>query len=134
MRISVLNRPLTLDDISDELLAEYGLHRGSTTTLNYRCTNPQSLLVPVAEIMAPVRKLNEDALSSLLRGVRDGDDLPPIVVYREPGAARAMLLDGLHRLRVSLALGFVSIPATQPSREDAELGYCYRRPDDGVEG
>jgi hypothetical protein len=34
----------------------------------------------------PVRKLNGDALRSLLRGVRDGDDLPPVVVFREPGA------------------------------------------------
>jgi len=37
---------------------------------------PRAMLVPVAEITAPVRKLNPDALRSLLRGVRDGDDLP----------------------------------------------------------
>jgi hypothetical protein len=42
----------------------------------YRCTDPRAMLVPVAEITAPVRKLNPDALRSLLRGVRDGDDLP----------------------------------------------------------
>jgi hypothetical protein len=83
--------------------------------------------VPVPEITAPVRKLNPDAVRSLLQGVRDGADLPPIVVFRESGAATATLLDGRHRLSVSLALGFVSIPAMQPSREDAELVYCYER-------
>jgi hypothetical protein len=31
-------------------------------------------LVPVADIAARVRKLNEDALRRLLRGVVDGDD------------------------------------------------------------
>jgi hypothetical protein len=121
-----LNRPLTLDHIPDALLVEYGLHRGSAYAVSYRCTDPQSILVPVADITAPVRKLNADALRRLLRGVRDGDDLPPVVVFREPGAATAALLDGLHRLRVSLALGFVSIPATQPSRDDAELAYHYQ--------
>jgi hypothetical protein len=120
-------RSLTLDEIPAELLTEYGLHRGCATAPSYRCTDPQSILVPVAEITAGVRKLNADALRSLLRGVRDGHDLPPVVVFREPGAAAAALLDGLHRLRISVALGFVSIPATQPSRDDAELVYRYRR-------
>jgi hypothetical protein len=79
-----------------------------------------------------VRKLNSDALRSLLRGVRAGDDLPPGIVFREPGAVKAALLDGLHRFRVSAALGFASIPATQTSREDAELGSCNRSPKGGV--
>jgi hypothetical protein len=34
-----------------------------------------------------------------------------VVVFREPGAVTAALIDGLHRYRVSAALGFPSIPA-----------------------
>jgi hypothetical protein len=37
------------------------------------------------------------------------------VIFREPEAATATLLDGLHRYRLSLALGFTLIPAIQPS-------------------
>ncbi len=122
-----MNRSLTLDDIPNNLLAEYGLQRGGATVPSYRCTNPQAILVPIAEITAPVRKLNECTLRCLLRGIHDGDDIPPIVIFREPGAPTAQLLDGLHRWRISLTLGFASIPATQPSRDDAELCYRYRR-------
>jgi hypothetical protein len=60
----------------------------------------------------------------LLRGVRD-DDVPAVVVFREAGAVTAAVLDGLLRFQVSRALGFVLIPATQPSREDAEPCYGY---------
>lgn len=119
-----LRRILTLDDIPDDLFAEYGLRRRGAVASSYHCSSPQAILVPIADITAPVRKLNPDALRSLLYGVREGADLPAIVVFREPGAATAALLDGLHRVRISLALGFVSIPAIQPSREEAEL--CYR--------
>lgn len=123
---------MTLDDVSDELLAEYGLPGGGATAASYRCSDQTALLVPLAEVIGPRRMLNVDAVRSLLRGVRDGVELPPIVVFREPGAATAALLDGLHRWRVSLALGFLAIPATQPSRDDAELVYCY--PPAGVGG
>jgi hypothetical protein len=50
------------------------------------------------------------------------------VVFREPGAASAALLDGLHRWQMSRALGFVEIPTVQASLEDAELVYQYRQP------
>ena len=122
-------RPLTLDDVPDKLLAEYGLRRGAATGPSYRCTDPAGALVPLIEVIGPThRKLNEEALRSLLRGVRDGADLPPIIVFREPGAAVATLLDGLHRVRLSLAVGFAVIPTTQTSREDAELVYRYESP------
>ncbi len=77
-------RPLTLDYIPDELLSEYALRRGAATEPSYRSTDPQSVLAPVAEITVPVRKLNEDALRSLLHSVRDGDSLPPVVMFRKP--------------------------------------------------
>jgi hypothetical protein len=119
-----VKRLLTLDSISNELLAEFSLACGSVAAPSYRCTDPNAVLMPLVEIIAPDRKLNEGALRRLLSGVRDDADLPPVVIFREPGAATATLLDGLHRFRLSLALGFTLIPATQPSRDDAEL--CYR--------
>jgi hypothetical protein len=119
-----LMRLLTLDSISDELLAQFGLSRRRVKADSYRCTDPTAVLVPLSEISVPDRKLNEDALRSLLSGVRDSTDLPPVVIFREPGAATARLLDGIHRYRLSAALGFRLIPAIQPTRDDAEL--CYR--------
>jgi hypothetical protein len=110
-----VKRLLTLDSISGELLAEFVLARGSLTAASYRCTDPTALLVALAQVTGPDRKLNEDALRRLLCGVRDGADLPPVVIFREPQAATATLLDGLHRYRLSLALGFTLIPAIQPS-------------------
>jgi hypothetical protein len=61
----------------------------------------------------------------LLTGIRDGAALPPVVVFREPRAPTAVLLDGLHQYRLALALGFTFIAAIQPSRDDAELMYKY---------
>ena len=117
---------LTLDNVPDDLLTEYERWRGAADAASYLCTDPLAALVPIAEITTPVRKLNTDVLRSLLRGIRDGDCLPAVVVFREPGAVTAALLDGLHRYWVSVALNFALIPAKQPSREDAELVYCYQ--------
>lgn len=89
----------------------------------------QATLVPLTEITGPMqRKLNEAAMRRLLQGMRDGSALPPIIVYRAQGSMLAMLLDGLHRVRISRALGFTSIPATLVSREDAEGGFGYQPP------
>jgi hypothetical protein len=83
-------------------------------------------MVPTSEITGPVaRKLNEEALRSLLHGICESAELPAVVIFREPGAPAAALLDGLHRLQLSRALGFVSIPAISLSREYAEGGYGY---------
>jgi hypothetical protein len=39
------------------------------TAPSYRCADPQAMLVPVAESIAPVSKLREGALRRFLRGV-----------------------------------------------------------------
>jgi hypothetical protein len=75
-----------------------------------------------------VRNLNEEAVRDLLRAIRDDAPISPVVVFRELGAATATLLDGLHRWLLSQALGYIAIPTTQPSREEAELRYRYARP------
>jgi len=122
-----LNRLFTLDGVSDQLLSEYGLRRLGAVATNYRYTDRQAMLMPVAEIIAPVRKLNPGALRSIVRGVRGGIDLPPVVVFCEPGAGARALLDVLYRLPVSRALGFALIQPTESNRENAGLVYCYRR-------
>ena len=110
-------------------LAELGLAGDSASTSHYSCSDSPALLTPLAEVVGPAdRKLNREALISILTAIRDDVPLPPVVVFREPGASTATLLDGVHRWRASLALGFSSIPCTQPSREDAELCYRYARP------
>jgi len=112
-----MDRHLTLEHISDELLAEYGLRRGGATRPSYRSSDPNAVLISLAEIGGPqARNLNEQAIRDLLRGIRDDAPIPPVVVFREPGAATATLLDGLHRWRLSQALGYIAIPTTQPSR------------------
>lgn len=125
-RLVEMNRPLTLDEIPGELLAELGLRPGGATGASYRCSDPVAFLIPLTEVAAPTgRRLNREALASVLRGFKDGDAIPPVVVFREPEADTATLLDGLHRLRASAAVGYTMIPCTQPSRGDAEVVYCY---------
>jgi hypothetical protein len=61
---------------------------------------------PLSRSPGPMhRKLNEEALRSLLCAIRDGIDLPPIAVFRDPGATTAAPLDGLCRGQVSLRSG-----------------------------
>jgi hypothetical protein len=76
-------RALTLSDVPDSLLAEYGFHRGGAPAVSYTCSEPAAVLVPIGEVSGPDgRKLNEESVRSLLRGIRDGAELPPIVVCR----------------------------------------------------
>jgi hypothetical protein len=120
-----MRRPLTLDGVPDSLLAEHGFTRESATQTSYRCNDSTAALVPLTELIVPARKLNEGAIRSLLAGLREGVALDPAPVFREPGAAQATLLDGLHRWHVSKALGFCAIPCTYLSREEAEEGFGY---------
>jgi hypothetical protein len=72
-----MDRPLTLQRIPDELLAEYGLRRGGMTRSSYRSSDPNAVLVSLAEIDGPqVRNLNEQAVPDLLRAIRDDAPIP----------------------------------------------------------
>jgi ParB-like chromosome segregation protein Spo0J len=106
--------------VSDKLLTEYGFLSGAPPGLSYRCTCVQARLEPLVEISGPAgRKLNEAALRSLLAGMRDGVDLPPVVVYRQPGRGTATLIHGTHRWRISLAVGFPYIPCMHLTADEA---------------
>jgi hypothetical protein len=121
-----MRRPLTLDGVSDSLLAEYGLSRGAAINATYRCSHQAAIPVPLGDVIVPAsRKLNEEALRDILRGIRENADIDPIDVFREPGATRVTLLDGLHRWNVSMALALPMIPCRHVSRGEAEGGFGY---------
>ena len=126
---SASNRPPTLFTISDELLAECGLVRGGARGTSYRCTDPVALYLPLRNMVVPQsRKLNEGVLRQILRGFRDGDDIPPVEAFYEPSKAEFHLLDGVHRWRASLAFGFPQIPCELKTRNFAEVARGYRTP------
>lgn len=128
-QLRLMERPLTLDGVPDAMLAEYGFTRGEATEAAYRCVSPVAVLIPLADLIFPAeRKLNEDAVRSLLAGVRDRSPIEPVPVVREPGAAKATLLDGMHRFQVSKAVGFTAIPCTYLSCSHAEVMYGYLSP------
>jgi hypothetical protein len=120
-------RPLTLPVVPDELLTDCGLRRGGAAAPSYRCGRAGAVLVAVTDIVAPVgRMLNREALADILRGFRDGDEIPPIEVYADAGTHH--VLDGLHRLKASGAYGFTMIPCEPKTRAFAEefRGFPWR--------
>lgn len=120
-------RPLTLAAVPLALLAEYGLPEAAAGRDSYRCDDAGVTLVAIKNTRAPLaRMLNEAAVRGLLRGIRANASIPPIHVISEQGKVR--LLNGLHRLRVSIAVGFTQIPARFLSLEEAEGAYGYSPP------
>jgi hypothetical protein len=86
-------RLLTLDSVPDDLLAECGLHRGGATEPSYRCSDPAAVLVPLAEVTGPFnRKLNREALASILQGFRICSDFEPVIAFRELSPPQVHLL------------------------------------------
>jgi hypothetical protein len=118
-------RPLTLTEVPDELLDECGLRRGGAATPSYHCADAAAVLVSITEVIGPMhRKLNREALASILRGFRDRSDIAPVIAFREVNPPGIHLLHGAHRWRASLAFGFTAIPAILVTRTEAEdAGY-----------
>jgi hypothetical protein len=123
----LVNAPLY--DVPAKLLAEFGLRPSGATVSSYRCNDPNSVLVPVGELIPPVlgvrRGLDPKRLHSVLAAIAGGTALAPLPVFREIGAPRATILDGAHRYYVSVAYGFTSVPCEFISRDDAEVSYRY---------
>ena len=113
-------RTLDVDEITDALLADCGLRRGSVTTQSYRCTDVSAVLVPTRDVVTTSRAMNREDLVRILKGFRDSDDIPPVPIYHEPVSGRIYLLDGMHRWRASLAIGFPLFPAILCTRTEAE--------------
>lgn len=122
-------RPLTLDEVSPALILEYGLRPGGSALPAYRCDDPSAVSLVLDELMLnTARKLHEPSVRWLLARIRDRLPIDPVPVFREPGAPRVTLLDGMHRWRVSRALGLACIPCNYVSRVDAETRYGYYGP------
>jgi hypothetical protein len=68
-------RPLTLDCVPESLLGELGIVPGTLAGSSYRCSVAEAFLVRLSDLVVPPeRKLNEEALISILLGIRDGED------------------------------------------------------------
>jgi hypothetical protein len=121
----VRDRLLDQANVSDEMFSACGLRRGGAAASSYRCTDSDAVIVPIATVIAAPRAMNREALLQILRGFRDGDDIPPVSIFHEPEPPLTYLLDGIHRLRASLAFGYVSIPVRPWSRADAAQYFRY---------
>jgi hypothetical protein len=122
-------RDLTLAEVPDELLKELGLRPNCLRAETYACSDSTAVLIPLAEISAPPnRLLNREALRTVLIRMRDDLPLDPVPVFREESWEIATLLDGMHRLRASAALGFPMMPCRLVPRADAEVIYGVQPP------
>lgn len=107
------------------MLAEYGLLSSMAGRRSYRCTRPGATFVPTVELTwSRDSPLSEERVRSILTGIRDNVDMPPAVAFRERGDGRTVvLLDGLHRVRVSIAVGLTHVPCRLVDRSVAEFAY-----------
>jgi hypothetical protein len=106
--------------ITPEMLAAHGLTRNSVAASSFACTDPQALRIPTTGIARPRDyRIKWDTAGHLLRRIHDHEALDPIVVTRRPGNCEFVLIDGLHRLLVAIAMGFPSMPARLLSYESA---------------
>ena len=108
------------DPIPAELLAAHGLQRNSAAASSFNCTDPEALRIPTSGIDHPADyQIKWATAGHLLQRIHDQHALDPIVVTRRPGRCEFVLIDGLHRLLVSIAIGFPSMPVNLISYETA---------------
>jgi len=116
-------------EVPDALLREAGLGAGSGIVI--RCDMPGCVHVPLTALRGPVIAPGKSGLKlARLRRILSAiaDDAPmatAVPIFREEGAAQAVILDGAHRYAVALKLGCATLPCIYVSREDAVLGFRY---------
>ena len=76
----------------------------------YRCDDATAVLLRVEHIRAPIVGLGRrgyvvERLRAVLRAIASNAPLPSVPVCCEPDTTQAVLLDGAHRLAVSIAFG-----------------------------
>jgi hypothetical protein len=114
------NRPSSFEAIPSELLAAHGLQRNHAAASCFNCTDPAALRIPTSGIDHPADyQIKWDTAGHLLQRIHDQGAIDPIIVTRRPGHCEFVLIDGLHRLLVSIAIGFPSMPANLISYEMA---------------
>lgn len=57
-------------------------------------------------------RLSPDVIDEYAEDLKNGADMPPIVVFREAGSERNILADGFHRLRAAINVGWEQIGCT----------------------
>jgi hypothetical protein len=116
-------------EVPDALLMEAGLGVGSGIVI--RCDEPGCVHVPLAELRGPIiapgkRGLKLDRLRRILLAIADDTAMTKAVrIYREDGAAQAVVLNGAHRYAVAIKLGCATLPCIYVSREDAVAEFRY---------
>jgi len=82
---------------------------------SFRCADSGAVLIPVTEIAPPHgRKLNEESLRNVLRGIANDSIFPePALVFRPSGQTTAHLTHGMHRFRAAQALGLRCLPCIE---------------------
>jgi hypothetical protein len=116
-------------EVPDALLMEAGLGVGSGIAI--RCDEPGCVHVPLDELRGPIiapgkRGLKLDRLRRILLAIADDTAMVKAVrIYREDGAAQAVILNGAHRYAVAHKLGCATLPCIYLSREDAVTGFRY---------
>lgn len=118
-------------EIPDEWWAGTGMKGFGANGRSYRCDCDKAQTLPMSEVWTLVRArgFDEARMRSVLKGIADGDPLPPVKVDRPPGVGPAVfrLKDGYHRFMASAAAGFGAIPALEVSyfdlQDDAGIGW-----------
>src|SRR5690348_5847933 len=109
-------------EIPDEWWAAADMSGFSPNMSAYRVSSSAEFataIVPVGEIDPPSRVPGKQwfvrhRMIDVLRGIRAGDELPPVPVHEPPGQPvfRYAVRDGMHRLYASAAAGFKFLPVT----------------------
>jgi hypothetical protein len=105
--------------IPSHWMAEAGMQSFVPKTQSFRC-DEQHVLMAVVDIETPHRRegvtldangFGRERMLYILRGIRDGDPLPPIEVeIADPGQRPYRLRGGFHRFYASLTCRFSHIP------------------------
>lgn len=119
-----INPATAVYEVSDQLLAEYGLRRGVVALSAYSCADSDAVLISLAELRVPAhRGLAPDRLRRILLAVSTRKPLPAVPLFREPNCA--IVLDGMHRYAVAAAVGYSSLPCLSLPLEEARDIYLY---------
>jgi hypothetical protein len=106
--------------IPPEWIREAGLQGFEPSTPGYHCDDEHQL-VAIADIAPIVRNegvtldvngFGRDRMMRILFGIRDGDSIPPILMWpAESGPWRFELRNGVHRYYAAQTLKFSHVPA-----------------------
>ena len=142
MRYCTPNFPCDFE-IPDDWVRDASIDNFAPSARAY-CSTPEALLVPLSEVIPPVRKLTfakdwrgfeRARLLSLLRGIVAGQQIEPVPLIQLPDpnpilplTYRYSVRDGFHRFYASIIAGFSELPAKIETladvlRQSHELGW-----------